>query len=149
MKSLPFGVFEVSGDLRMTINLSNFLPDDDSSFYNLGVEDDLNSKIHGTIRILNTSIEVCGFFIIPNGFTASACRIDITNSSGVAVSRTLTFESLTTYGGTTFSSLGSGTSNSEQSFTSNLVGASDKLLLIRINTTATSDHIRGGYIKLI
>ena len=149
MKSLPFGVFEVSGDLRMTINLSNFLPDDDSSFYNIGVEDDLSTKIHGTLRILNTSIEVCGFFIIPNGFTASACRIDITNSSGVAVSRTLTFESLTTYGGTTFSSLGSGTSNSEQSFTSNLVGASDKLLLIRINTTATSDHIRGGYIKLI
>ena len=149
MKSLPFGVFDVSGDLRMTINLSNFLPDDDSSFYNIGVEDDLSTKIHGTLRILNTSIEVCGFFIIPNGFTASACRIDITNSSGVAVSRTLTFESLTTYGGTTFSSLGSGTSNSEQSFSSNLVGASDKLLLIRINTTSTSDHIRGGYIKLI
>lgn len=146
--ALPFGVFEVSGDLRMTINLSNFMPDDDSSFYNIGVEDDLSTKIHGSIRILNTAIEVCGYFIIPSGFTATACRIDLTNSSGTAQSRTLTFESFTTYGTQTYSSLGTGTTNSEQTFTTNLTGASDKLLLIRINTTATTDHIRGGYIKL-
>ena len=145
---LPIGIFNVSGDLRMTINLSNFMPDDDSSFYNIGVEDDLSTNIHGSIRILNSSIEVCGYFVIPDGFTATACRIDLTNSSGVAQSRTLTFESFTTYGGTTYSSLGTGTTNSEQTFTSNLAGASDKLLLIRINTTSTTDHIRGGYIKL-
>ena len=145
---LPIGIFNVSGDLRMTINLANFMPDDDSSFYNIGVEDDLSTKIHGSIRILNTAVEVCGYFIIPDGFTATACRIDLTNSSGTAQSRTLTFESFTTYGGQTYSSLGTGTTNSEQTFTSNLTGASDKLLLIRINTTATTDHIRGGYIKL-
>ena len=146
--ALPFGVFNVSGDLRMTINLANFMPDDDSSFYNIGVEDDLSTKIHGSIRILNTSVEVCGYFIIPDGFTATACRIDLTDGSDTAQSRTLTFESFTTYGATTFSSLGTGTTNSEQTFTTNLTGASDKLLLIRINTTSTSDHIRGGYIKL-
>jgi hypothetical protein len=145
---LPIGIYNVSGDLRMTINLSNFMPDDDSTFYNLGIEDDLSTKIHGSIRVLNSTLEVGGYFTIPDGFTATACRIDLTNSSGVAQSRTLTFESFTTYGGTTYSSLGTGTTNSEQTFTTNLTGASDKLLLIRINTTSTSDHIRGGYIKL-
>jgi len=145
---LPPNVFEVSGAKRMTINLSNFMPDDDSSFYNIGVEDDLSSKIHGSLRVLNSSIEVCGFFVIPNGFTATACRIDVTNSGGAAVSRTLNFESFTTYGATGYSSLGTGTTNSEQTFSTTLPAASDKLLLIRINTTTTSDHIRGGYIRL-
>tara|TARA_R110001592_G_scaffold58809_4_gene178035 strand:- start:6331 stop:7779 length:1449 start_codon:yes stop_codon:yes gene_type:complete len=149
MSVLPPDVFEVSGAKRMTINLSNFMPDDDSSFYNIAVEDDLSTKIHGSIKVMNSALEVCGYFVIPNGFGATACRIDITNSSGVAVSRTLTFEEFTTYGATGFSSLGTGTSNSEQSFSSTLTGASDKLLLIRINTTSTSDHIRGGYIRLV
>ena len=145
---LPIGIFNVSGDLRMTINLANFMPNDDSSFFNITTEDDSSTKIHGSIKPLSSSLEVCGYFIIPDGFTATACRIDLTNSSGSGISRDLTFESFTTYGGQTFSTLGNGVSGSEQTFTSNLAGASDKLLLIRINTTATTDHIRGGYIKL-
>ena len=145
---LPADCFEVSGDIRQTINLSNFMPDDDSSFYNLAVEDDLSSAIHGSIRVMTASLEVCGYFVIPNGYTATACRIDITNAAGAAVSRTLTFESFTTYGATGYASLGTGTSNSEQTFSSSLAAASDKLLFIRINTTSTADHIRGGYIKL-
>jgi len=147
-QGLPPDCFEVSGDIRQTINLSIFMPDDDSSFYNIGVEDDLSSKIHGSLRILNSSIEVCGFMVIPNGFTAVAARIDVTNSSGAAVTRAINYESFTTYGATGFSALYTGTTNSEQTFTSSMAAASDKLLLIRINTTSTSDHIRGGYIKL-
>ena len=86
--------------------------------------------------------------VIPNGFTAVAARIDVTNSSGGPVSRTINYESFTTYGATGFSSLDTATTNSEQTFTSSMAAASDKLLLIRINTTSTTDHIRGGYIKL-
>ena len=145
---LPPDCFEVSEDIRQTINLSIFMPDDDSSFYNIGVEDDLSSKIHGSLRILNSSIEVCGFMVIPNGFTAVAARIDATNSSGAPITRTINYESFTTYGATGFSALYAGTTNSEQTFSSSMAAASDKLLLIRINTTTTSDHIRGGYIKL-
>jgi len=145
---LPPDCFEVSGDIRQTINLSIFMPDDDSSFYNIGVEDDLSSKIHGSLRILNSSIEVCGFMVIPNGFTAVAARIDATNSSGAPITRAINYESFTTYGATAYASLYAGTTNSEQTFSSSMVAASDKLLLIRINTTTTSDHIRGGYIKL-
>ena len=145
---LPPDCFEVSGDIRQTINLSIFMPDDDSSFYNIGVEDDLSSKIHGSLRILNSSIEVCGFMVIPNGVTAVAARIDATNSSGAPITRTINYESFTTYGATGFSALYAGTTNSEQTFSSSMAAASDKLLLIRINTTTTSDHIRGGYIKL-
>ena len=29
-----------------------------------------------------------------------------------------------------------------------MTGASDKIMLITIKTTSTTDHIRGGYIKL-
>ena len=148
IQALPPDVFDVSGDFRMTINLSNFMSNDDSTFYNIFAEDDGSAKIHGAIKPANAVVEMVGYFIIPSGFTATACRIDITDSSGSGITRDLTFESFTTYGSTGFSALGTGPSGSEQSFTTNLVSASDKLLLIRIDTTATTDHVRGGYILL-
>ena len=145
----PPNVFDVAGDLRMTIEMGNFLPNDDNSYFNIGVEDDLSAKIHGTIRVLTSSLEVCGYFVIPANYTATGVRIDVTNSSGVAVSRTITVASVTTYGGTGFTSLNySNNSGAEFSLSSNMVGASDKIMLIKISTTATTDHIRGGYIKL-
>ena len=146
---LPPDVFMSGSDKRMTINLANFMTNDDSTYYNIISEDDGSSKIHGAIKPANAVVEMVGYFIIPNGYSASGVRIDATNASGVAVSRDLTFESFTTYGGTTFAGLGTGVTGSEQSFSSNLTGATDKLLMIRITTTATSDHIRGGYILLI
>ena len=148
IQALPPDVFDVSGDFRMTINLSNFMSNDDSTFYNIFAEDDGSAKIHGAIKPANAVVEMVGYFIIPSGFTATACRIDITDSGGSGITRDLTFESFTTYGSTGFSALGTGPSGSEQSFSSNLVSASDKLLLIRIDTTATTDHVRGGYILL-
>ena len=145
---LPPDVFEVSGDYRMTINLSNFMSNDDSSFYNIFAEDDGSGKIHGAIKPSNAVVEMVGYFIVPNGWTATAARVDATDSGGSSITRDLTFESFTTYGATGFSSLGTAPTGSESSFSSSMAGASDKLLLIRINTTSTTDHIRGGYIKL-
>ena len=146
---LPPNVFDVAGDLRMSIEMGNFLPNDDSSYYNLGVEDDYTTAIHGTIRPLTSSLEACGYFIIPNGFTATACRIDLNNSVGTPVGRTIVVESVVTYGSTGFTSVGSGTTGAEFSFTSNMNGVSNQIMLIKIYTASTSDHIRGGYIKLI
>ena len=146
---LPPNVFDVAGDLRMSIEMGNFLPNDDSSYYNIGVEDDYTTAIHGTIRPLTSSLEVCGYFIIPNGFTATACRIDLNNSVGTPVGRTIVVESVVTYGSTGFTSVGSGTTGAEFSFISNMNGVSDQIMLIKIYTASTSDHIRGGYIKLI
>lgn len=144
----PPNVFDVAGDLRMSIEMGNFYPNDDSSYFNIGVEDDFSANIHGTIRPLTSSLEVCGYFIIPANYTATACRIDLNNSAGVAVSRTIIITSITTYGSTGYTSLGSGTTGSEFTFITNMVGASDKIMLIEIYTSSTSDHIRGGYIKL-
>ena len=144
----PPNVFDVAGDLRMSIEMGNFYPNDDSSYFNIGVEDDFAAAIHGTIRPLTSSLEVCGYFIIPANYTATACRIDINNAAGVAVSRVILTTSITTYGSTGYTSLGSGNSGSEFSFITNMAGASDKIMLIQIYTTSTSDHIRGGYIKL-
>jgi len=145
---LPHNVFLVGGVLRMTINLANFYPNDDSSYFNIAVEDDGSAKIHGALKPQTSSLEVVGYFVIPNGYEATGGRVDVTNSSGASVTRSVTYESFTTYTGTSFSNLLSGYSNSELSFSSNLTGASDKLLLIRIITTSTTDHIRGGYIVL-
>ena len=147
--ALPSDVFIVSGEKRMTLNLSNFMPNDDIGDFNIASDDSGNSKKHGTIKPLSANLEVVGYFVIPDGFEARAARVDITDGSGSAITRTLTFESFTTYGTPDFDTLGTGTSGSEQSFTTNLAGASDKLLLIKITTTTTADHIRGGYIKLV
>tara|TARA_R100001594_G_scaffold4497_2_gene15569 strand:+ start:499 stop:1680 length:1182 start_codon:yes stop_codon:yes gene_type:complete len=144
----PPNVFDVAGDLRMSIEMGNFYPNDDSSFYNIGVEDDFSANIHGTIKPLTSSLEVCGYFIIPANYTATACRIDLNNSAGVAVSRTIIITSITTYGSTGYTSIGSGNTGSEFSFITNMAGATDKIMLIQIYTASTLDHIRGGYIKL-
>lgn len=144
----PPNVFDYAGDLRMSIEMGNFYPNDDSSYFNIGVEDDFAAAIHGTIRPLTSSLEVCGYFIIPANYTATACRIDINNAAGVAVSRVILTTSITTYGSTGYTSLGSGNSGAEFSFITNMAGASDKIMLIQIYTTSTADHIRGGYIKL-
>jgi len=145
---LPTGVFNVSGDLRMTINLANFMTNDDSTFYNVISEDDSSGKIHGAIKPANAVVELVGYFIIPSGYEATAARIDVTNSSGSGVTRDLTFESFTTYGGTAFADLGDGPTGSEQAFDVALAGASDKLLIIKIDTTSTQDFVRGGYILI-
>ena len=144
----PANVFDVSGDLRMSIEMGNFFPNDDNSFFNIGVEDDLSTKIHGSIKVLTSSLEVCGYFIIPNNYTATAVRIDVVGSTGASVSRTITIDSVNTYGGVGFTAIGSITSNSEQTLTTTMTGASDRIMLITIKTTSTTDHIRGGYIKL-
>ena len=144
----PPNVFDVAGDLRMTIDMGSFYPNDDSSYFNIGVEDDLSANIHGTIRPLTSSLEVCGYFTIPANYTATAVRIDINNSSGISLGRTITCQSITTYGGTGYTTLGTITSGSEQTLTTTMPAASDKQMLIKIFTTSTTDHIRGGYIKL-
>ena len=144
----PPNVFDVAGDLRMSIEMGNFYPNDDSSFFQIGVEDDLSTKIHGTLKVLTSSLEVCGYFIIPQNYTATAVRIDVVGSTGASVSRTITIDSVNTYGGVGFTAIGSITSNSEQTLTTTMTGASDRIMLITIKTTSTTDHIRGGYIKL-
>ena len=144
----PPNVFDVAGDLRMSIEMGNFYPNDDSSFFQIGVEDDLSTKIHGSIKVLTSSLEVCGYFIIPQNYTATAVRIDVVGSTGASVSRTITIDSVNTYGGVGFTAIGSITSNSEQTLTTTMTGASDRIMLITIKTTSTTDHIRGGYIKL-
>ena len=145
----PPNVFDVAGDLRMTIEMGNFYPNDDSSYFNIGVEDDFSAKIHGTLKVLTSALEVCGYFVIPANYTATGVRIDATNSSGAAVSRTIMCASITTYGATGYTSLNfSGNTNAEFALSPTMAGASDKIMLITIFTTSTSDHIRGGYIKL-
>jgi len=145
----PPNVFEVSGDLRMSIEMGNFFPNDDNSFFNIGVEDDFSTNIHGSLKVLTSSLEVCGYFIIPNNYTATGVRIDATDASGSSISRTIMCASITTYGGTGYTSLNfSGNTGTEFSLSPTMDGASDKIMLITIFTTSTSDHIRGGYIKL-
>ena len=144
----PAGVFDVGGKLRMSINLSNFLPNDDSSYYNLAVEDDFVAATMGTVKPMTSSLEVCGYFIIPEGYTATGARIDLNNSSGTPVSRLTQAYRITTYGGTGYLSLHSWYTGAEATFGISMVGASDTIMLIKIFTASTADHIRGGYILL-
>ena len=145
----PPNVFDYAGDLRMSIEMGNFYHNDDSSYFNIGVEDDFSAKIHGSLKVLTSSLEVCGYFIIPRNYTATAVRIDATNSSGAAVSRAIMCASVITYGGTGYTSLNfAGNTNAEFNLSTTMAGASDRIMLITIYTTSTTDHIRGGYIKL-
>ena len=148
-KILPPDVFDVgSGIYRMTIGMNVWRPNDDNSYYNLAVEDDSGAKTHGSVRPMTSSLEMCGFIPIPNGWTATKLLIDVRDSGGATTSLLWTAYNVYTYGSTGFTTLQSGFTNSETSLGTPMTGTSDTTLMVKLVTTSTANYVRGGYLVL-
>lgn len=133
------------------IQSGDWRPNDDSTYFNIAIEDDL-SKVMGRVRPLSTSLEAVAIISIPDGWSPDKIYIDCRNSSGVAVSRTYTCKIIQSWGGTTNTDITpypSASTNSElQFYPAGVygVGTSQLNLMIDVNLTSTGDYLGGGYI---
>ena len=134
-----------------TITASEWRPNDDSSFYNIHIEDD-SSTTMGRAKIGTTSLEAIAIIHIPYDWTPANIFIDCRGSTGLNVSRTYYLYKIRNWGGTGNTYLGSYTTNSETAIdyagTTYGAGESAYSLMIKMMLTATTDHLGGGYITL-
>ena len=130
------------------IQSGDWRPNDDTSYFNIGVEDDL-SAVAGRVRPLTSTLEAIAIITIPDGWTPSKIYIDCRNSSGVAVSRTFEVYKVAVWGqtGRTEITPDTDTTNGERSFEGSYgTGSSQYAMMIDVNLTSTGDYLGGGYI---
>ena len=143
----------------MPFDAGIFHPNDDSSYYNYCLDDDV-LKTYGRGHVRSSSLEVLGVIQIPRGWTATGTFLDIRDSSGnVITSSPPTYHAWRIYtyqsGGTipdavTLYTLGSTGINTENAFSggATVVGVAGTALFLDINITSTSQFIGGGYVLL-
>ncbi len=138
-----------------TITATEWRPNDDSSFYNIHIEDDSSTTL-GRAKISNTSLEAIAIIHIPFDWTPSKIFIDCRNSAGSNQTRTYYLYKIRNWGGTGNTYLGSYSTNTDTTleYNSGVVtntygaGTSGHSLMIKMVLSSTSDHLGGGYITL-
>ena len=134
-----------------TLTASEWRPNDDSSFYNIHIEDD-SSTVLGRAKPSNSSLEAIAIIHIPFNWTAGKIFIDCRNNVGSNQTRTFYLYKIKNWGGNGNTYLGSYSTNSEASisYSTNTYGAGDSKhsLMIRVMLSSTLDHLGGGYITL-
>lgn len=121
---------------RIKMIPSDFMPNDDSTTYNLGVVDS-----GGKIKAMSSSLEAYGMYPIPQGFKATHVRTygsDSLNNVNV-------YEGYITTANTT--SKGSGKIGNNIDIT-DVTGTSSNYLIVKWSPTSTSDYFYGGYITI-
>jgi len=135
------------------INSGDWRPNDDSSFYNISIDDDIN-KLTGRGRTMNTSLEAMGVFTIPQGWTPTGIFVDVRDGSGNAEPETLNVYKVRNWNGVNSAvgpdvMLGSSTTNTERTFTGSYGASTSQFcLLVKVHLNSTIDYIGGGYIVL-
>ena len=140
-----------STDYRKIPILPNeFMPNDDSSFYNLGIEND-TSQMYGWVRGMNSALEMMAHISIPDGYTFCGikifCRHTINSQPSPAV--------LQLYKGSMiehsvkvnmFSNTSTKNCNNEyrESSVNTFAGTADQFLVVDV-TTSSSQAVGGGY----
>ena len=177
---LPPHVYEVSTDpsvYRMAFHQGIWVPNDDSGYYNIHINNDLNTNdafVGGRAKIANMAMaQAHGFLNIPNGWKATKIYIDLRTVDGTKTeapsSVNMSMYEVTTMttadpivaaidGPAALAGLTDGSedaqaiANNEFTFTTGLVGNVDNALWIIVNFAAYSgvyaEYIAGGYITL-
>lgn len=132
-------------------NAGDFRVNDDSSFYNLSIDDDI-SKVTGRARTMNSSIEAMAVITLPQGWTPTGILVDNRDSGGSDEPENLDVYKVRNWGGsngTLTDLVGAVTTGAERTFTSSYGTADSEFsLLIKVHLNATSDYLGGGYIVL-
>tara|TARA_R110002096_G_scaffold245568_1_gene437825 strand:- start:145 stop:873 length:729 start_codon:yes stop_codon:yes gene_type:complete len=145
---LPANTFYTGSEYRMAFNQGIFMPNDDQSYFNIAVEDDSSTYTHGRVKPLTSTLELVGFISVPDGWTATKGLLSLVNSLGGSVARTTQYQNVRTWGGTGFTTLSFGSTNSETTFGTAMVGAVDRVLMLKVYTSSASDFVGGGYITI-
>ena len=146
---LPPNCFYNGSEYQLAFNQGIFMPNDDQAYYNIAVEDDFSTYTNGRVVPMTASLELVGFITIPNGWRATKGLLSLVDSSGVNVSKSTVYQNIRTWGGTGFTTLSFGNTNSETTFGTTMDGAVDRVLMLKVYTTVTTDFVGGGYITII
>ena len=134
-----------------TITATEWRPNDDSTFYNIHIEDD-SSIVLGRAKIATATLEAVAIIHIPYNWTADKIFIDCRDNTGSNISITYYLYKIRNWGGTGNTYLGSYTTNSESTIsylgTTYGTGESGYSLMIKVMLTALTDHLGGGYITM-
>jgi len=131
-----------------TFNAGDWRPNDDSTYYNIHIEDD-SASLMGRAKTGLSSLEAVAILQIPYGWGLGKVYVDCRDSLGVNLTRSCYFYKIYNWGGTGSTYLGFANTNSETSFSSSYgTGSSQYSLLIKVMLSATTDHLGGGYITL-
>lgn len=133
------------------INAGDWRVNDDSSFYNISIDDEIN-KVTGRARTMNSSIEAMAVITLPQGWTPTGILVDNRDSGGSDEPEQLDVYKVRNWGGangTVTDLVGSVTTGTERNFTSSYGAADSEFsLLIKVHLNATTDFLGGGYIVL-
>jgi len=122
---------------RIKIMPSDFMADSDSATYNYA----LTSADNGaTGRIMHSSLEAIGSWVIPIGFKATHVMLYGNNARSYTVYQCYISNS-------TDSSLGSGSMNTLKNIT-DMTASTTNYMSIRMDLTGTNDRFYGGYITI-
>ena len=156
---IPTNVYDNAGQWVMPFNAGDFLPNDDSTYYNYCLEDD-GSRTTGRGHIRSTSLEILGVIQIPNGWVATGTFVDIRDTSGnVITSSPPTYvvwkiQTSKTDGTSDtrvdMTGMYASAINTENTFVggNTFTGVYNYALCIDIDMTSTSHFLGGGYILL-
>ena len=151
---LPPNVYNVAGSYHMAFSQGVWMPNDDSSYYNYAIEDDFTAPlVAGRGKVLSSSLELEGFFNIPNGWRATGIFIDLRGSTGFQVSRSISIYEVKTWSSSnpissTYTYLGGTTTNTQYTFSTTMDGQIDNAMWVEVSMASTADYIAGGYIIL-
>ena len=138
-----------------TITATEWRPNDDSTLYNIHIEDDSSTTL-GRAKVATSSLEAIAIIHIPFDWTPSKIFIDCRNSAGSNQTRTYYLYKIRNWGGTGNTYLGSYSTNTETTLeynsgvVTNTYGAGESRysLMIKMVLSSTADHLGGGYITL-
>ena len=168
--TLPANVYWDAGTSahHMTFSQSIWLPNDDSTYWNVSVYDNTGDTdgpyIGGRRKVMNTSTEMCGFVNIPNGWRATKTFVDIHSShvdtlyepfdANYAIYEVTTWTAAdpivpatdgpNTIGGVVTTA----TTNTLYELDETMVGAIDNAMWILLDTGATWHMVAGGYVVI-
>lgn len=136
--------YMVEGRTVIKIPATSFIANDDQlSGYQFAILEDDGSNF-GT-RVGGAGAELFAYVDVPLGYTATKVKITGSDTANAVEVYTLDLDDGT---------IGSEISNSgltvadDTALASNHVGADDKMLLIKVVTTATDDIVYGGYVTI-
>ena len=168
--TLPANVYWDPGTSahHMTFSQSIWLPNDDSTYWNVSVYDNTGDTdgpyIGGRKKVMTNSTEMCGFVNIPNGWRATKTFIDIHSSHAGTLYEPYDVN-YTVYEVTTWTTadpivpatdgpntiggvVTTATTNTLYELDETMVGAIDNAMWILLATGATWHMVAGGYVVI-
>ena len=141
-------IFRDGATYRYAMNAGDFRINDDHSYYNLSIVDS-SASLRGSCRVNSTTAEIVTVMTIPQGWRVDSYKM---HSYPTTAGQELDVDVYKVYTDATLSSTNlqsqAQTTNYETILTTKYTSSYNTAIMIIIHTTATSNHVRGGWLNL-